>query len=268
MISKSNELLNIIDDYNHIHNNDKKSIKKLLIFLESKNNINDFLINKKVKQRISSSTSLIYFFYFVLNFYKNKDIPLDYKSLETNDLKYDYISSIFENISKSHAYKLFDLSEFMIYRLRKIIKYIYSGYNSQNKLIINLNFFIFGNLDILLYIIFYNVFPNELLLLLQKKLHIEQLDKNIINTCNNIIINKKKICNYVYSEPTNTNNTLYSKYAKLLNKYINDIRYTLNFDNTYEYKIDSLNGIFLIFNILTKLRTNTSKLQYESLFDN
>lgn len=155
---------------------------------------------------ISKSQMLNVFCTNVLEYYYKNDIPLDYSDISVSDeIKDNIIKKVYPIIYQAKSMKMFDLMDFMFKTLKKILLKIHKGYTlwmeQPDVTYLSFNMLIMPNIDILFYIIFINVFPEELKDILRRELRISPLEYKILSRCAGILIkNNQKICNLRTSE--------------------------------------------------------------------
>jgi hypothetical protein len=185
-------------------------MNNLLIFFEVKHNFTDVInYDIKIEYNVIKQTSITYspmlqmFFKTVLEYYYINDIPLDYTdSSHTSVQKSNIIKKVneFSIIYEAKASKMFDLLDFMFKVFKKFLKKCKKGFQKWLKISseqkIDFDIIFFNNLDICLYLLFSNVFPEKLKDSLRLKLSISDLDDKILKKCYGTIIkNNFKVCN-------------------------------------------------------------------------
>lgn len=253
-----------------------KGIKDLIKYFEVLYKITDIVtFDSRISpdlikhKSFSSSKMLILFFEIVLNYYyKEGFIPIDYSSTELDKFKIKIIEKVFNDNNNKLFIKLFDLIDFMFKSIKKLLKSVDEGYNKWNAPIkFPLNSTIYPNLDLLFYITFYPVFPQELKDILHKELRLNNIEYSILKKCNDQIIrlNNKdvKICN-------NNNNDQYTKievnnFSKFdfisdeQKNFLQNLSPTKLFfkfpkDDIQDYSLNTQEGVITLFSILVKLR--------------
>jgi hypothetical protein len=263
-----------------------KSIKVLIKYFEIKYKITEIIkINSKISKEliqsksISSSKMLILFFEIVLNYYhKNAYVPIDYSSTESEKVKIKMIENIYDIGYSDLFKKLFDLADFMFKTIYKILIKIEEGYEKWDRTVnISLSPTIFPNLDILFYITFYPVFPQDLRDVLHKELRLNDIEYKIIKKCNDQIIRyNSKICNTSDNviSPVEIND--FSKFdfisdeqktfLQSLNLKLSPTKSKLP-KNIQEYHLNTQDGVMTLFSIISKLRNfdNRRKSRQDSI---
>lgn len=217
-------------------------ITTLLKYFDLKHDFISLISKKDVNKTISiSEFGLIQVFFkeVVDYFYKNlNNIPkLDYSDNKiSSHEKFNIIKNYTPNSLNSpnspkgnfdiNIIKIYDLIDCMFYITRKFLEYC--KFNETFKLE-----YLFNDLDLLFYILFYKYFPNELNVKLIDKLKITETDYNIIEKCNNILIKSSvsysntnifSICKYHEPNLAVTYESLHKKGVILLFKMIMDFR--------------------------------------------
>lgn len=257
-----------ISDFSNDNSETKsKGIKTLIKYFETRYEINDIIkidsrISKElIKQHsVSSSKMLILFFEIVLDYYhKNAYVPIDYSSTEPEKLKLKLIENIYKIGYPDLFKKLFDLSDFMFKTIYKILTKIEDGYQKWD-INISLSSSIFPNLDILFYITFYPVFPQELKDILHKELRLNEVEYKIIKKCNDQIIRgNSKVCNTSDDAIIPTESNDFSKFdfisdeQKTFLQKISPTKSTFP-KNLPEYPLNTQIGVMTLFSIISKLR--------------
>lgn len=195
-----------------------KGIKDLIKYFEIYYKITDVISFQSKEDQIfktkslSSSKMVILFVNIVLDFYyNNKTVPIDYSSNLSNDTKIKLMGKIYETSFetdltdfKKLKIELFDLCDFMFKTLKKVLERIYDGFTKwkeeDESFNASFNTTIYPNIDLLLYLIFYTVFPDDLKILLHKELRISDIEYSIIKRCNDSIIrHNARVCNPNYN---------------------------------------------------------------------
>jgi hypothetical protein len=272
-------------DFSHQQTN-SKSIKGLIKYFEIKYKITEIIkINSKISKEliqsksISSSKMLILFFEIVLNYYhKNTYVPIDYSSTESEKVKIKMIENIYKIGYPDLFKKLFDLADFMFKTIYKILIKIEEGYNKWDRTVnISLSPTIFPNLDILFYITFYPVFPQDLRDILHKELRLNDIEYKIIKKCNDQIIKgNSKICNTSDDAIIPAESNDFSKFdfisdeqktfLQSLNLKLSPTKSKLP-KNIQEYHLNTQDGVMTLFSIISKLRNfdNRRKSRQDSI---
>lgn len=136
----------------------------------------------------------------IVDYYCKNEIQLDYSDKNVDNLsKYKIMQNVSQIMYKDKAIKLYDLLDFMFKSFINVIINSEIGFVEWiESAPVRLRFDIAmtHNIHLFFYIIFFQVFPEELKTQIKKKLKISDLDYNIIGRCNGIIIsNDKRICN-------------------------------------------------------------------------
>lgn len=247
-----------------------KGIKTLINYFEVKYKINDIIeidsrISKELIQRksVSSSKMLILFFEIVLDYYHKKEhVPIDYSSTESEKFKLKIIENIYKIGYPDIFKKLFDLADFIFKTIYKILNKTEEGYDKWERTInISLSSTIFSNLDILFYITFYPVFPQELRDILHKELKLNDMEYKIIKKCNDQIIRyNSRVCNENSDENTIKIND-FSKFdfisdeQKTFIQNLNLKLHPMKSKNLPEYYLNTQDGVVTLFSIMSKLRS-------------
>lgn len=255
-----------------------KSIKSLIKYFETLYRMIDIVsIDTKIskgliqQESFSSSEELVLFFKVVLDYYnKSGYVPIDYSSTEPDKFKIKIIKSIYDvqNLNSSNIKyqelfkKLFDMVDFMFKTIKKILIKINDGYEKWDKNTeISFTSVIYPNLDILFYITFYPVFPQDLRSILHEELGLDDTEYKIIKRCNDQIIRyNSKVCN---DNQENSNQIEINDFSKfdfisdeqktfLQNLKLSNIKLRLS---ESEYLLDSSKGVIRLFNIIIKLRS-------------
>lgn len=214
----------------------KYNFKELIYFIKS-----DGLSNTKIYS-ISHSKVLQFFFNIILDYYYSHDIRIDYndKNID-NKIKSDIIKKLYPIIEDNKAGKLFNMMDFMFSIFKKILINTNDGFIQWVETIptkLRLSVTLLPNLDLFFYIIFINVFNDDLKGILKRELHISNLEYDIINKCHNIIIrNNNRICNI--SENSNKTDLSLSSSGGMIMilKIFNDLR---SYSNRRPSKRDDL----------------------------
>lgn len=214
----------------------KYNFKELIYFIKS-----DGLSNTKIYS-ISHSKVLQFFFNIILDYYYSHDIQIDYndKNID-NKIKSDIIKKLYPIIEDNKAVKLFNMMDFMFSIFKKILINTNDGFIQWVETIptkLRLSATLLPNLDLFFYIIFINVFNDDLKNILKRELHISNLEYDIINKCHNIIIrNNNRICNI--SENSNKTDLSLSSSGGMIMilKIFNDLR---SYSNRRPSKRDDL----------------------------
>jgi hypothetical protein len=212
---------------------------------------------------------LILFFEIVLEYYHKKAyVPIDYSSTEPEKLKLKLIENIYKISYPDHSdlfKKLFDLVDFMFKTIYKILTKIEDGYQKWD-INISLSSSIFPNLDILFYITFYTVFPQDLRDILHKELRLNDIEYKIIKKCNNQIIRgNSKICNTSDAAiPVENNEFNFSKFDFISDEQKSFLQKFYPIKSTFpknlpEYPLNTLVGVMTLFSIVLKLRNFNNK---------
>lgn len=263
-----------------------KGIKGLIKYFETRYEITQIIkIDSRISNEliqsksISSSKMLILFFEIVLDYYyKNTYVPLDYSSTKPEKLKLKLIENIYKIGYPDLFKKLFDLADFMFKTIYKILTKIEEGYEKWDRTVnISLSPTIFPNLDILFYITFYPVFPQDLRDILHKELRLNDIEYKIIKKCNDQIIRyNSKICNTSDNviSPVEIND--FSKFdfisdeqktfLQSLNLKLSPTKSKLP-KNIQEYHLNTQDGVMTLFSIISKLRNfdNRRKSRQDSI---
>lgn len=254
-----------------LEHNKERGIKDLIKYFEVVYEISDII---KIDSRIStslikhksfsSSKMLNLFFEIVLDYYHKKtNVPIDYTSTESDKVKLKVIQNIFDLGYPDLFKKLFDLADFMFKTIKKILIKINEGYDKWKRIVdISLSSTIYPNLDILFYITFYPVFPEELRDVLHKELRLDKTEYQIIKRCNSQILRQNSnVCNY-----NNENFKIeigdFSKFDFISDEQKTFLQNLKNaspikskfHDNLPEYPLNTQIGVMTLFNIILKLR--------------
>lgn len=255
-------------DFEDLPTGDKsRGIKDLIKYFEVVYEIKDIIkVDSKIsheliKQKsVSSSKMLILFFEVVLDYYyKIGSVPIDYSSTQSDKLKVKMVENIYK-VSYSDLFKkLFDLSDFMFKTIKSILIKIEQGYEKWD-INISLSSSIFPNLDILFYITFYPVFPQELRDILHKELRLNETEYKIIKKCNDQIIRgNSNVCNTSDDARSPIESNDFSKFdfisdeQKSFLQKISPTKSTFP-KNLSEFPLNTQTGVMTLFSIVTKLR--------------
>jgi len=250
-----------------------KGITTLIKYFETKYEITDIIkIDSRIshdliKQKsFSGSKMLTLFFEKVLDYYhKNSYVPIDYSSMEPVTLKLKLIENIYklilEDIEPDLFKKLFDLVDFMFKTIKSILIKIEQGYEKWIRSInTSLSSSIFPNLDILFYITFYPVFPEELRDVLHTELRLNETEYKIIKKCNDQIIRgNSNVCNTGDNSRSSIEINDFSKFdfisdeQKSFLQKISPTKSTFN-NNLPEFPLNTQTGVMMLFSIILKLR--------------
>lgn len=203
-------------------------MESLLKYFDIKYNIKEFInLEKETKNitetsfSVSKSQMLNVFFTTLLEYYyKNDTLNIDYNDTSISDeIKDNLIKKVYPIIYKAKAAKMFNLVDFMFKTFRKVLVKANSGYLKwmQKPGVFNIDFTVslMPNIDILFYIIFVNVLPEDLKILLRKELKITSLENNILTKCSGILFKKNKICNFKNDDLSKKN----KKYVNINSQY-------------------------------------------------
>lgn len=255
------------------HKQKSKGITILIKYFETKYEIADIIkIDSRISRDLikqmsfSGSKMLTLFFEIVLDYYhKNSYVPIDYSSTEPVELKLKLIENIYklilEDIEADLFKKLFDLVDFMFKTIKSILIKIEQGYEKWVRTVnTSLSSSIFPNLDILFYITFYPVFPEELRDVLHKELKLNETEYKIIKKCNDQIIRgNSNVCNTGDEARSPIESNDFSKFdfisdeQKSFLQKISPTKSTFN-KNLPEFPLNTQTGIMMLFSIILKLR--------------
>lgn len=183
-----------------------KGIASFLKFFEVKYKYADIIqLEEKLQQgttkhiSVASIPMLQVFFKILLEYYKDNNFDLSFSDKDVaNDIKSQLIKKIpgYENVQYEKSIALFNLVDFIFKIMKNILKKSKKGFDlwSEGKPI-SFKQTLSYDIDLYFYIVFRHVFPEDLLDIFKKELHISQLEDNIITKCNGIIIQQGKVCN-------------------------------------------------------------------------
>ena len=187
-------------------NPELKGIESFLKFFEVKYKYADIIqLEEKLKHgttkhiSVGSIPMLQIFFKIVLEYYKDNKFNLSFSDKDiSNDIKSQLIKKIpgYENVQYDKAIALFNLVDFIFKIMKNILKKSKKGFElwSEGKPI-SFKQTLSYDIDLYFYIVFRHVFPEDLLDIFKKELHISHLEDSIINKCNGIIMQQGKVCN-------------------------------------------------------------------------
>lgn len=245
-----------------------KNIENFIKVFENKYNyITLLLFTEKLKDDLIKQYSISHipmlqlFIGIILEYYKDHDILLDYSDNNTTDIiKYNILKKV-GDYSFEKSIKLFDLVDFMFQVMKKILVKSKKGFDiwAEGKPL-NFEQAISYDIDIYFYIVFINIFPEELKDILRKELNISSLEDNIIKKCNGIILKNNVVCNIMEK---NVEKALYTQPIVLLSKF-DDVVSEKSFDFSIKpkpYSLDRREGIAMLLKIISMLRGFSNRRQ-------
>lgn len=193
----------------------------VLKYFEIKHNIRDTLeFDEKVGNAvhsfsISKSKILQVFFTTVLEYYYVNTIPLDYSDESvSDDTKIAVMKKMYPSVPKSKH--MFDLVDFMFKTFKRVLLRSHTGFlkwlAEPDVRPVQFAGILMPNIDLFFYVIFIQVFPEDLREMLRKELRIQDVEYNILNRCRGILIrNNARICNLKTSQHTALSSPVYSR---------------------------------------------------------
>lgn len=235
-------------------------IENFIKLFETKYNYTElFSFNEKLKNDVVKHYSVSHipmlqvFVGIILEYYKDHDILLDYSDKDiTDDIKYTMLKKV-GNFSYEKSIQLFDLIDFMFKTMKKILIKSKKGFDiwAEGKPL-NFKQTISYDIDVYFYIVFINVFPEELKDILRRELHISSLEDKIIRKCYGVIIKNNVVCNIMKED----DKALYTQ-PILISPKIDDISGQQLFDFSFKskpYSLDTREGIAMLLKIMSMLR--------------
>jgi hypothetical protein len=236
----------------------KYGIKDILNLESTKHDIT-------IKKSLSSSKMLNVFFTVLLEYYFTHNIKIDYSDITvSNEIKNNIIKKVYPIIDMEKSIKLYNLIDFMMMTVKKIVIRAHKGFLKWTE--VNLDFYmtLMLYIDLLFYVIFVNVFPEDLRNLLREELKLSDLEYKILIKCSDIlIINNEKICNFkkikkkdINEEkdlrvPLSSLQILKPSFDSIKDKRNFQIKFKNSKDRSY---IQTREGAMMLFKLLTDLR--------------
>ena len=255
-------------------------MESLLKYFEAKHDFRNVItfdtkLSRDVIQHVSISKvpMIQVFFNTVLEYYYRHDIPLEYTDTSISSTqKANLIKKVesFSVIYEEKGKQMFDLIDFIFKIFKKFLDRCRNGFEKwilESPAPLKFETVLLPNIDVCLYILFLQVFPEELKDKLRTELHISDLEHRILNRCHGIIVkNSLKICNLkrkespVSSSPVSTSDIHIDDVKEdddnmglfdflKLPSYVKKTRESIS-----EYNIDTYEGITMLLLLFNDLR--------------